>query len=172
VGLIWDLVKHDTGINVPGSAASGDAAPAPGSLGTVGLRVSRLHMTGSPDFPPPPIDWTWVGDEDESACSQVTATERLLYETLALVVQNILRLIHIGLKKEKKFASAPLASFMHSHPILHFVSTAPVLGQCGHVCDVGSSDPGVGCSRCCGSCPRRGGTCCKDFCSGGCCGMR
>jgi hypothetical protein len=43
-----------------------------------------------------------VGDEVESACSQVVTTERLRHETLASVDRNILRLIQVGLKKEKK----------------------------------------------------------------------
>jgi hypothetical protein len=56
----------------------------------------------------------------------------LLYETLASVDRNILRPIQVGLKIEKKNASAPPASFMHSHPLLRFVSAAPVPGQHTH----------------------------------------
>jgi hypothetical protein len=52
-GLLQDLVKRDTGIDVLKSAAPGDAAPALGCLGTVGLRVSRPC---SPGFKPPPIE--------------------------------------------------------------------------------------------------------------------
>jgi hypothetical protein len=95
-------VKRGTGINVPGSATLGNAAPAHGSLDTVGPRVSRLHLSGSLGFPPLPMNKRQVGDEAESACSQVTIAERLLYEMLASVNRNILRLIRVGLKKEKK----------------------------------------------------------------------
>jgi hypothetical protein len=55
----------------------------------------------------------------------------LLHETLASVNRNILRPIQVGLKIEKN-ASAPPASFMHSHPLLRFVSAAPVPGQHTH----------------------------------------
>jgi hypothetical protein len=55
-GLLRDLVKRGTDIDVPGSAALSDAAPAPGSLGTMGLVVSGLHLSSSLGFPPPPID--------------------------------------------------------------------------------------------------------------------
>jgi hypothetical protein len=49
-------VKHGTSINVPRSAAPSDAAPAPESLGTMGPGVSRLHLSDSAGFSPPPID--------------------------------------------------------------------------------------------------------------------
>jgi hypothetical protein len=43
-----------------------------------------------------------VGDEAKSASSQVTTTERVLHEMLALVDQNILCLIWDGPKRVKK----------------------------------------------------------------------
>jgi hypothetical protein len=43
-----------------------------------------------------------VGDKAESMCSQVTATERLLHETLTSINSNILRLIRVALKREEK----------------------------------------------------------------------
>jgi hypothetical protein len=65
-GLHWDLVKREADIDAPRSAALGDAAPAPRSLGTTGLGVSGLDLPGSPGFPLPPIDWRQVGDEARS----------------------------------------------------------------------------------------------------------
>jgi hypothetical protein len=67
--LLLDLVVHDTGAGVPGSAALGDLAPVPGSSSTMGLGVSGLYLPGSPSAPPPPINWRRVEDEAESACS-------------------------------------------------------------------------------------------------------
>jgi hypothetical protein len=63
--LLRDLVRQDVSIDVPRSAAPGDAAPSPGSSGTAGLGVSGLPLPGSPDFPPPPINWRRVGYEAE-----------------------------------------------------------------------------------------------------------
>jgi hypothetical protein len=99
-GLLWDLVKRGTGINVPGSVAPGDAVPPPGSIGTTGLVLSGLDLPGSPGFLHVPIDWRQVGDEAESVCSQVTAMERLLHEMLASIDRNILHPIRVGLKRE------------------------------------------------------------------------
>jgi hypothetical protein len=56
-----------------------------------------------------------VGDEAESVCSWVAAAERLLYETLASVHQNILRPIRVSVKR-KNLARIPLASSMLFHP--------------------------------------------------------
>jgi hypothetical protein len=95
-------VKHDADIGILGSAAPGDAAPAPRSLDTMGLGVSGLHLSVSPNFSPSPIDWRQVGDKVESTCSHVATTEMLLHKTLASVNQNILRPIWVGLKREKK----------------------------------------------------------------------
>jgi hypothetical protein len=52
-----------------------------------------MYMLGSPGFLLLPINWRWVGDEAESACSWVTIAERLLHDMLVSVNQNILRLI-------------------------------------------------------------------------------
>jgi hypothetical protein len=106
---------RSTGVGVPRSAAPGDAALAPGSSSATDLEVFGLYLSGSPSFPPPPINWRLVGDEAECACSQVAAAERLLYETLASVHQNILHLIRVSLKR-KNLAHIPLASFALSHP--------------------------------------------------------
>jgi hypothetical protein len=54
----------------------------------------------------------------EFTCSQVTAVERLLHETLASVDWNILHQIRVSLKKRGKLAYVPLASFNPSHPLL------------------------------------------------------
>jgi hypothetical protein len=60
-GFLWDLVRHGASIDVPGSAAPSDAAPAHGSLCTAGPGVSVLYLPGCPSFPPPLIYWRWVG---------------------------------------------------------------------------------------------------------------
>jgi hypothetical protein len=64
----------------------------------------------------------------------------------------------------------PLASSILSYLLLCDVSVALVLGHQGCVSVVGGGGPGVGGSRHCGGHPCHGGTCCKDFCLGGCCG--
>jgi hypothetical protein len=118
-GSLWDLVMRGASFGVPESAAPGGAAPAPGSLGVVCLRISRLLLLGSPGFPPSPIDWRQVEDNAEFTCSQVTAAERLLQETLFSVGQNKLRPIRVSLKMRGKLACAPLTFFIKpSHPLL------------------------------------------------------
>jgi hypothetical protein len=49
----------------------------------------------------PPINWRRLGDEVESACSQVTTVERLLHETLTSVHQNILCPIWVSPRREQ-----------------------------------------------------------------------
>jgi hypothetical protein len=126
-GLVQDLVSSSDSIDVPGSASSSDAAPAPESSGTVGPRVSVLSLLSSFVFPPPRIDCRWVGDEAESMCSQVAAVEMLLHKTLASVGWNILHLIQVSLQKGENLACMPLASSILSHPLLCCVSTASIL---------------------------------------------
>jgi hypothetical protein len=109
-----------------------------------------------------------VGDEAASACSQVTTVERLLHDTLASVDQNILRPIQVSLKREENLACITLASYMLSHPLLCIISVALVLGQHGCACVVSGGDPGAGGSHRCGARLCHGGTCCRDFCPGGC----
>jgi hypothetical protein len=65
--LLQDLVVRGTGASVPGSAAPGDATPTSEFSSTVSLGVSRLYLPGSPDAPPPPINWRCVEDEAEFA---------------------------------------------------------------------------------------------------------
>jgi hypothetical protein len=72
---LWDLVMSGAGIGVLGSAISGDTAPAPGSSCAAGPGVSRLYLSGSPGFLPPPINWRRAGDEAEIVCSWVATTE-------------------------------------------------------------------------------------------------
>jgi hypothetical protein len=74
-------------------------------------------------------------------------------------------------KKRENFACVPLASSMLSHPLMCFVFECPLLEQHGHAYIVGRGDPGAASSRHCGGRPRRGGTSCKDFCTGGCCNV-
>jgi hypothetical protein len=126
--LLQDMVMHSVGAGVPRSAAPGDTAPAPASSGAVGPGVSGLYLPGSPGFPPSPINKRRVGDEAEYSCSRVTATGRLLHDKLALVDQNILHPIQVGLKREENLARIPLASSMLSHPVICFLSTALVPG--------------------------------------------
>jgi hypothetical protein len=115
--LLWDLVVHDAGAGVPESIAPCNAAPTPRSLSVVGLGVSGLYLLGSLGSLPMPINWRWVGDMAESTCSQVTTVVRLLHETLASVHQNILHLIRVSQKREKKilltFLWLPPRFFIH-----------------------------------------------------------
>jgi hypothetical protein len=55
-GLLWDLVRRGASIDVPGSAAPGDAAPALGSSGIMGSGVTILPLPGFSNFQPAPID--------------------------------------------------------------------------------------------------------------------
>jgi hypothetical protein len=51
-GSLRDMVMHGAGFGVPMSAALGDAALAPGPLGTMGPGVSGLLLPNSPGLPP------------------------------------------------------------------------------------------------------------------------
>jgi hypothetical protein len=59
------LVVYGASVGIFRSAALGDAAPAPESSS-------------------PPINWRWVEDKEESTCSQVATTRRLLHETISV----------------------------------------------------------------------------------------
>jgi hypothetical protein len=121
-----------------------NTAPSPESSGAAGLGVSGLYMSGFSGFPPPPINWRRVGDEAESVCSRVAITERLLHETLVSVIQNILHLIRVSLKKRGK--SCPRAS-----GFLHAPSSPPVFCLYSfHPREVRT------CLRCWRRCPWRG----------------
>jgi hypothetical protein len=93
-----------------------------GTLGMgVATRVTMIVVVTTPltvtpslasESEPPPLPGTltgtllWsdtlvMGDEVESACSQVTASKRLLHTSLASVHQNTLRSIWVNLKREK-----------------------------------------------------------------------
>jgi hypothetical protein len=54
-GLLQDLVVHDVGAGVSGSAVLGDVALAPGSMSAVSSGVSGLYLSGSPVSSSPPI---------------------------------------------------------------------------------------------------------------------
>jgi hypothetical protein len=128
-GLLLDLVRRGANIDVLGSAATHNVAPAPGSSGIVSPRESGLPLPGSPGFLPPHIDWRRVRDEVESACSQVATMERLVHETLASVGWNILRPIRVSFEKNREnLVSVTLASSILSHLLLCGVFAAPVLG--------------------------------------------
>jgi hypothetical protein len=127
-GSLQDLVMRGTGIGVPRRAVPGDAAPAPGSSRATGPRVSRPLILGYLGFPPLPIDWRLVGGDAEFTCLRVATVERLLHETLASIYRNILHLIRVSLKKEKKIclhASSFLQSL--SSPLV-FIYAAPISG--------------------------------------------
>jgi hypothetical protein len=64
-GSLWDLVMCGVSFGIPGHAAPGDAAPAPGSLDVVCLGISGLLLPGSPGFLPLPIDGRQVEDNVE-----------------------------------------------------------------------------------------------------------
>jgi hypothetical protein len=124
--LLQDLVMCGAGIGVPGSAA-----PAPGSSSAAGPGVSGLLLSGSPSFPPPPIDWRRVGDEAKFPCSQVIVVDRLLHETLASIDRNILRPIWVSVKKERKFCLCA-SHFFHSlssPPMFCFCISCPGVAQ-------------------------------------------
>jgi hypothetical protein len=70
-----------------------------------------------------------VGDVVESACSPVTAAERLLDDMMASINENIMRPIWVSLKREETLARMPLASSLLSHPLLCYVSVALVRGS-------------------------------------------
>jgi hypothetical protein len=110
-------------IGVPGSVVPGHVAPAPMSFGAACPEVSRLYLSGSPCFSPQPIYWRHVGDKAEFACSWVADAERLLYETLVSVNQNILPLIRVSLKKRGK-------SLSYASGFLNALSSPPVFCLC------------------------------------------
>jgi hypothetical protein len=57
------------GAGVFRSAAPRDAAPSPRSSSTMNLGVFGLYLLSSLGSPPPPINYRWVEDDAESACS-------------------------------------------------------------------------------------------------------
>jgi hypothetical protein len=69
MGLQQDLVVCGVSVGVAGSAALGDAAPTPGSLSIMSPGVFGLYLSCSPGSLPLPINWWWLDDEAESACS-------------------------------------------------------------------------------------------------------
>jgi hypothetical protein len=77
-----------------------------------------MLQPGCPGLPPPPINWRQVEDNAEFACSHVTNSERLLHYTLDSVSWNIMHLIRVSMKKRRKFACVPLASFEFPHSLL------------------------------------------------------
>jgi hypothetical protein len=66
-----------------------DPAPAPSSTMSPGL--SDPYLLGYPNSSSQPINWKWVENEAESACSQVAATGWLLHDALTSVHHNMLR---------------------------------------------------------------------------------
>jgi hypothetical protein len=68
-GLLHDLVTHGSGPGMPGIAVPGDTILALGFLGVVGSGVAGLCLSGSPDFPPPPINWRRVEGDAEFVVS-------------------------------------------------------------------------------------------------------
>jgi hypothetical protein len=127
-GSLRDLVMCGASIDVPRSAALGNAALAPGPLGVVGLGVSALLLPTSPSFPPLPTDWRWVEDNAEFACPLVATVERLLHETLASVSQNILHPIWVSLKNERKTCLWASGFLQALSPPPAFLSAAPIPG--------------------------------------------
>jgi hypothetical protein len=94
-----------------------------------------------------------------------------VHEMLASAGQNILCPIWVSRKKRKNLAHVPRASSILSHLILCGVSVAPVIGQHGRACVAGGGGPSMIGNHRCGGHPRRGGTCVRDFCPEGYCGM-
>jgi hypothetical protein len=93
-----------------------------------GPGVIRIAPTGFPRLSAPTYRLEVVEDNTEFACSQVTTMEVLLPKMLASVSWNMMRLIQVSLKKDKKvclYASGFLR--VPSLPPVLF-STAPVPG--------------------------------------------
>jgi hypothetical protein len=103
---LQDLVVHNTGASVFGSAA-----PAPGSSGAMSPGLFEPYETGSPGSLPPTINRRWVKDEAESACLHVTTVEWLLHEALASIHCNILHQVRVSLRREEKFLPVVVSVF-------------------------------------------------------------
>jgi hypothetical protein len=107
--LLQDLVAHRAS-----AVISGNVALAPGSSSAMGPELSRPYLPGSPSSSSTLINWRRVEDEAEFKCSHVATAEWLLHEALTLVHHNILHLVRISLRKEKKFC--PYSNdFLHAY---------------------------------------------------------
>jgi hypothetical protein len=125
-GSLWGLVMCSDCVGVPGSVASDHTSPAPRSSCAVGLGVSSLLPPGTPILPPSPINWRRVEGDVELACSQVADAEMLLHDTLSSIGQNILHLLWVSLKKDRKVCLCASSSFRvpslpHVHVYIAFV---------------------------------------------------
>jgi hypothetical protein len=69
--------------------------------------VAGLLLPSSTGSPSPTVNWRQVEDSVKWACSQVTATERLLQEALTMSGWDILHLIWISLKKKESLPKCP-----------------------------------------------------------------
>jgi hypothetical protein len=170
-GLLRDLVMRGTSLGMPRSTTLGDATPAPRSSSAVGPGVARLLLLGSSSFPPLPINWRWVEDNIEFACSQVAIAERLLHEMLASVGRSILLPTQGSLKQNERNVYRCTSGFIRvlSSPLI-FALIAPVSRHHKCVRVASEGDSGVGGSRCYRVHSRHGGTYGRDFCPGGYCG--
>jgi hypothetical protein len=78
------------------------------------------------------LELTMAGDSVEFMCLQAVVIERLLHETLASVGQDILRLIWVNLKKERKVSLCASGFFRVpslTPSYLCFFSTCPEVAQ-------------------------------------------
>jgi hypothetical protein len=93
-----------------------DVGQALGSLGVVGLGVSRLYLPGSLFFPPSPINWRWVWDEAKVVCSWVATGSGCCMRCWSCATRT--SCIQVTLKKEKKILPVclwlPPCSFISS----------------------------------------------------------
>jgi hypothetical protein len=95
------------GAGVFGSAASGDAASTPGSLGAMSPWLPGSCLPGSFGSVSLPVNCRQVENEAEFVCSQVATAERLLHDALASFGCNILRPVWVSLRKGWEICQHP-----------------------------------------------------------------
>jgi hypothetical protein len=89
-GPCLDLVMLCSGPSVPECIAPSDAVPAPEFSGAMDPGVAGLGLLGSPGSLLLHVNCKQVEDSVEQTCSQVAATDMLLWGALAMVGRDIL----------------------------------------------------------------------------------
>jgi hypothetical protein len=98
-----DLAACSPCPSMPRDTALSTVVLAPRSLGVVYLGAAELVSSCYPGATPPPVSWRQVEGSAEQACSRVVATDKLLWEVMAMVGQYILHPIRVSLKKRRRF---------------------------------------------------------------------
>jgi hypothetical protein len=98
-----DLVACSHCPGMPRDTALSAVVLAPGSLGAVYLGAAELVSSCYPGALPPSVSWRQVEGSAEQACSRVVATDKLLWEVMAMVDRYILHPIWVSLKKRRRF---------------------------------------------------------------------